>query len=449
MNNYLYRKPFTTNKKLYNNVGGYQHNSYLFVVNKQEKCFVRERQIENYLNKELHLFDAVCLQKTVSSININPNFSFLLINATNKKYLKIESYSIKGYYGDLNFSTKIDSVHLLFYDTLDYVQCTRNNKYFKTRVDNQGFDRLGIDFKEPLFLDLPLFILIKDINKEQQELVDNRLRCNVTVNYDDLLKAKKDGLTRNDMLLKKYKRLSSLKQHFNFNKYKVFEIYTFLKLKPKLSEKEFERFIQWYSVNKRNVVTSNTNEYIEFFDYLYIYTEYLSGRFKRNFDEHYYEKNIIEDMFDLTKKIDCPMKSWNRFIKYHDELSIKSRNNLIKKRFNNKTIVLEEKWQPLIEKVKKEKNVQVLDSINKLIVEGNDMHHCVASYATKVAKGRCLILSIVLKGARYTVEVAIRGRKHFKYKAIQIQGKYNQSPTEVVVNEIRTLIEKERKPILC
>lgn len=446
---YLDKKPHIKKQKLLENTH-IQNNQYLFVINDEKDCFIKNNEITSYLNIQLDGLDSAFSNRKINikCIRIKPDFSFLELDISNETYLRIKKYSIYAYEGDWSFSLKLEYTRILFYETLDYVRCTSTGKYFKCKISETGFAGLDYAFKEPLFLDLPLFQLVKDITEEQGYLDKHGFISRTTVTYDDLLKAQKEEKTRNQLLLTKYKRLSPLANQINMNKYKIYEIYALMKLKPRLTDTEFKRVTQWYVQNKSQVLRKVTDEEYQIkdlFDAKHLYINYLSARFNRKKDYDDDEYIIISDVLDMAKniakKVECPMKTWKSFINYHNELAIKERNKMIKKNLGTTSIVLPEKWNPLVTKLKTLKQVDVLDTVNKLIVEGNQMHHCVASYAKRVQKGQCLIFSIVIEGTRHTVEVTARGRKNIKYRVNQIQRKYNMKPNQKAVKEIKELIE--------
>ena len=67
----------------------------------------------------------------------------------------------------------------------------------------------------------------------------------------------------------------------------------------------------------------------------------------------------------------------------------------------------------------------------RIIKEGTDMHHCVASYAEKINKDKCAIYSFVYKDKkRYTIEFIYT--KNNRYSIRQIQGMCDRGRPEEV-----------------
>ena len=69
-----------------------------------------------------------------------------------------------------------------------------------------------------------------------------------------------------------------------------------------------------------------------------------------------------------------------------------------------------------------------------LLVEGNAMHHCVASYVDKVLGGNSWIYHLEDGKSRGTLEIGVSG------ETIQFKGPHNQQPTDVVQEIARKLV---------
>ena len=63
--------------------------------------------------------------------------------------------------------------------------------------------------------------------------------------------------------------------------------------------------------------------------------------------------------------------------------------------------------------------VVFLDSVQAILREGHDMHHCVGEYASAAVDGECYLFHVEHLGARATVEVAADGT------VTQAQGPHN------------------------
>lgn len=75
----------------------------------------------------------------------------------------------------------------------------------------------------------------------------------------------------------------------------------------------------------------------------------------------------------------------------------------------------------------------------RIIKEGTDMHHCVASYAEKINKDKCAIYSFVYKDKkRYTIEFIYT--KNNRYSIRQIQGMCDRGRPEEVSEYVNSFI---------
>ena len=89
--------------------------------------------------------------------------------------------------------------------------------------------------------------------------------------------------------------------------------------------------------------------------------------------------------------------------------------------------------------------VQPLITRQALIEEGRVMNHCVASYASMVANGECLIFSIRHGNLRVaTVEVRPRSRKRPNFAVVQLQGPGNSPVSQELRKAVNEWVDRSR-----
>lgn len=118
----------------------------------------------------------------------------------------------------------------------------------------------------------------------------------------------------------------------------------------------------------------------------------------------------------------------------HDKWSIKLRKSTM---YLEEDVFFEE---PSIQVVD---GLEYINSINKLILEGNEMKHCLASYKDKVISGESYIYKFVTdRGERVTIELALSGGI---YLLKQAKGVCNSQPSDLALNFIHTWLNGENK----
>ncbi|WP_312998550.1 PcfJ domain-containing protein [Leclercia sp.] len=118
----------------------------------------------------------------------------------------------------------------------------------------------------------------------------------------------------------------------------------------------------------------------------------------------------------------------------HDKWTYKLRSSTM---YLEKDVYLEE---PSIQVTD---GVEYINSINKLIREGNEMRHCLASYKDKVVSGESYIYKVVTHwGERVTVELAL---SNGIYLLKQAKGICNSQASDLALNYIHTWLDGENK----
>lgn len=136
--------------------------------------------------------------------------------------------------------------------------------------------------------------------------------------------------------------------------------------------------------------------------------------------------DYVKMSIDQHKKVSLTFKSFTKVKDAHDELVLNHQLALTPiiripqdSRFNDLRKLLPD-------------DMEWITSRKRIVLEGSNMHHCVASYASKINDDECAIYSFVSKenNERYTVEYVVRDNK---YCIRQIYGKYDSIPPESVV----------------
>lgn len=143
--------------------------------------------------------------------------------------------------------------------------------------------------------------------------------------------------------------------------------------------------------------------------------------------------DYVKMSIDQHKKVSLTFKSFAKVRDAHNELVLNHRLALTPiiripqdSRFNDLRKLLPD-------------DMEWITSRKRIVLEGTNMHHCVASYASKINDDKCAIYSFVSKenDKRYTVEYVIRDNK---YCIRQIHGKYDSIPPASVIKYARSFI---------
>lgn len=90
-------------------------------------------------------------------------------------------------------------------------------------------------------------------------------------------------------------------------------------------------------------------------------------------------------------------------------------------------------------------DIQPIDSVGELLLEGQIMHHCVGSYINTVRSGGCYIYKI-LKPERATLEIIVS--KTGDWRVSQLKSYCNSAPSAHTFKHVQKwLIEKSRKDV--
>ena len=118
----------------------------------------------------------------------------------------------------------------------------------------------------------------------------------------------------------------------------------------------------------------------------------------------------------------------------HDKWSSKLRSSTL---YLEEDIYLEEP------SIQVNDGIEYINTINKLIREGKEMKHCLASYKDKAISGQCYIYKVVTHwNERVTVELAL---SNGIYLLKQAKGVRNSQPSDLALNHIHTWLNDENK----
>ena len=284
-----------------------------------------------------------------------------------------------------------------------------------TKLKNGRFISLPISMpidylpsSESLVLKCKDFLIARDFvrESEQYDKVGNK-----TLTYQDVI----GHSSRNEVLLNKWKRLKDITKYVKLNKYSFKELAAILKVKQKVTDAEFVRFINWYSqVHRREYftkykTTTYRNEY-----WFYIYSSYVVSMCKISLPEKCVEdgfymgvsllKDTINMLSKLKEKSEVSARSVDGLRRYHDEVLVRYLE--MENKISKKKIKLTKEWKHIKDNLGKSSlNVTILDSEHLLAEEGKQMKNCVRSYYDFVKSGNSFIFHVTYRQKGYCCEL--------------------------------------------
>lgn len=386
------------------------------------------------------------IKSQVNNLDVDVNELSFTINTQliaytfKEKALEISTYYIdkiySGYMSNLKFKPSPlkeygkPAIRIIYYDDLTVL----------SRMSNKGFIptpfKFNIDFLEndkSFILKLKEFQLVRDL-KTESDLTHYHYSKNQNFNYNQVLKYK----SRSDFLLNEWKTLLQLTTHLNINKFTYDELFMFRKIKPRFTDTEFRRLINWYHNNKEWYRENFMCTQEKLFE-LYIKDKCSYNKCKKNKHDYVYLSNDILDMSKYLKiKIEFNATSYNGLKRYHDGLVQKLR--LRKAKTDKNPFKLKEKWNNVHKLLNKSKlKIKHLNSTYLLEKESADMQHCVEIYSKKVKSGSSYIFHIDYYKKPYTCELVF---KKNKIVINQLYGKYNQQPEPKLRQKLEQLLKK-------
>lgn len=290
-----------------------------------------------------------------------------------------------------------DSIRLIYFDNLAVVTKMKNGRFISLPIS------MPIDYlpsNESLILKCKDFLIARDFVRESEQYskVENK-----TLTYQNVM----GHSSRNEVLLAKWKRLNDITKYVKINKYSFKELAAILKVKQKMTDVEFVRFINWYSqVHRREYftkykTTTYRNEY-----WFYVYVSYVISRCKMSLPEKYVEdgfymgmsllKDTMNMLAKLKEKSEVSVRSIDGLRRYHDE--VLARYLEMENKISKKKIKLTKEWKHVKESLEKSSlNITILDSEHLLAEEGKHMKNCVRSYYDFVKNGSSFIFHVDYK----------------------------------------------------
>ena len=271
---------------------------------------------------------------------------------------------------------------------------------------------------------------------------------NKTLTYQDVM----GHSSRNEVLLHKWKRLNDITKCVKLNKYSFKELAAILKVKQKVTDVEFVRFVNWYAqVHRREYftkykTTTYKNEY-----WFYMYASYVVSRCKISLPEKYIEdgfymgmsllKDTMNMLAKLKEKSEVSARSIDGLRRYHDEVLVRYLE--LENKISKKKIKLTKEWKHIKENLEKSSlNVTILDSEHLLSEEGKRMKNCVRSYYDFVKSGSSFIFHVDYKRRGYCCELKMS--EGLPYIA-QLLGSCNSDDVpKALIDKITKVIGKEK-----
>ena len=297
-----------------------------------------------------------------------------------------------------------DSIRLIYFDNLAVVTKMKGERFISLPIS------MPIDYlpsSESLVLKCKDFLIARDFVRESERYgkVENK-----TLTYQDVMGYN----SRNEALLNKWKRLKNITRYVKINKYSFKELAAMLKLKQKIADAEFVRFINWYvQVHRKEYFTKfKSTMHKEY--WFYMYSSYVSSRCGISLPDKYmgndlpYGMSLLKDTMNmlsvLKEKSDVSARSIDGLRRWHDEVLVRYLE--IENKLSKKKIKLTKEWKHIKDNLEKSSlNVIVLDSEYLLAEEGKRMKNCVRSYYDFVKNGSSFIFHVDYKRKGYCCEL--------------------------------------------
>lgn len=335
-----------------------------------------------------------------------------------------------------------DSIRLIYFDNLAVVTKMKGERFISLPIS------MPVDYlpsNESLILKCSDFLIARDLvrESEQYDKVQNK-----TLTYQDVM----GHSSRNEVLLNKWKRLNDITKYVKINKYSFKELAAILKVRQKVTDVEFIRFVNWYSqVHRREYFTkyktaTYRNEY-----WFYIYASYVVSRCKISLPEKYVEdgfymgmsllKDAMNMLAKLKEKSEVSARSIDGLRRYHDEVLVRYLE--LENKISKKKIKLTKEWKHIKDNLEKSSlNVTILDSEYLLAEEGKRMKNCVRSYYDFVKNGNSFIFHVDYKRKGYCCELKMNEGSPY---IAQLLGSCNSDDVpKSLVDKIIKIIRKEK-----
>lgn len=254
------------------------------------------------------------------------------------------------------------------------------------------------------------------------------------------------NLSRDEIILKKFKRINALSDKINFAKFTLPELSQFAGLTTKLTDQEVMRVINWYRNNRRDTKAINWTDL--YCDYLKARFGYLKGKKNNNFAQF---DNSLKDYlrihnFVTNDKIQIEYKSVKRFYEEERDLSEKYVAKRDRQKYGkaNQQYTVNKKWDALKKRIQGDSRIKLLDSHSKMVGEGVMQHNCVGTFYVETAyKEKSAFLDFVYGSKHHTVQVNCVSKKKDTYKIVQMYSTYNMPNAKGAKEELTKIINGE------
>lgn len=297
-----------------------------------------------------------------------------------------------------------DSIRLIYFDNLAVVTKMKNGNFISLPIS------MPVDYlpsSESLILKCKDFLIARDFVRESERYgkVENK-----TLTYQDVM----GYSSRNEVLLAKWKRLKNITRYVKINKYSFKELAAILKLKQKVTDTEFIRFVNWYAQVHREEYFTKFKSTMNKEYWFYMYSSYVSSRCGISLPDKYigndlpYGMSLLKDTMNmlsvLKEKSEVSARSIDGLRRWHDE--VLARYLELEKKISKKKIKLTKEWKHIKDNLEKSSlNVTILDSEHLLAEEGKHMKNCVRSYYDFVKSGSSFIFHVDYKRKGYCCEL--------------------------------------------
>lgn len=335
-----------------------------------------------------------------------------------------------------------DSIRLIYFDNLAVVMKMKNGRFISLPIS------MPIDYlpsNESLILKCKDFLIARDFvrESEQYDKVGNK-----TLTYQDVM----GHSSRNEVLFAKWKRLNDITKYVKINKYSFKELTAILKVKQKVTDAEFVRFVNWYAqVHRKEYFTKYKTTTYRSEYWLYIYASYVVSRCKISLPERYIEdgfymgmsllKDTMNMLAKLKEKSEVSARSIDGLRRYHDEVLVRYLE--LERKISKKKIKLTKEWRHIKDNLEKSSlNATILDSEYLLAEEGKRMKNCVRSYCDFVKSGNSFIFHVDYKRKGYCCELKMSEGSPY---IAQLLGSCNSDDVpKGLVDKITKVIGKEK-----
>ena len=297
-----------------------------------------------------------------------------------------------------------NSIRLIYFDNLAVLTKMKNGRFISLPI-SMPIDYLPSDIS--LVLSCKDFLIARDLVRESERYgkVENK-----TLTYKDVVGYN----SRNEALLAKWKRLKNITKYVKINKYSFKELAAILKVKQKVTDAEFVRFINWYAQAHREEYFTKFESTMHKEYWFYMYSSYVSSRCGISLPDKYIGNDfpcgmsVLKDTMNmlsvLKKKSEVSAKSIDGLRRWHDE--VLARYLEVENKLSKKKIKLTKEWKRIKDNLEKSSlNVVILDSEYLLAEEGKRMKNCVRSYYDFVKSGNSFIFHVDYKRKGYCCEL--------------------------------------------